>query len=61
MDEESIGFFGVLLIVTAIALTHPFQLNRSMPTLPEMHWQEVVDAATCGPDNVQDCHQTVTR
>jgi hypothetical protein len=60
MDEESIGFFSVLLIVTAVALTHPFQLNRAMLTLPEIHWQSVVEANACGPGAVSDCTQTPT-
>jgi hypothetical protein len=60
MDEESIGFFGVLLIGTAVALTHPFQLNRAMLTLPEIHWQDVVEASACGPDTTPGCTQTPT-
>ena len=55
MDEESLGFFSVLFIVTAIALTHPFQLNRAMLTLPEVHWQDVVEASACGPDAQPGC------
>jgi hypothetical protein len=60
MDEESIGFFSVLLIVTAIALTHPFQLNRTMLTLPQMHWQSVVEASACDTDPAASCNETPT-
>jgi hypothetical protein len=60
MDEDSIGFFGVLLIVTAMAMTHPFQLPQNMPTLPEMHWQEAA-AVACKSDTVQDCSQATAR
>jgi hypothetical protein len=46
MDQESVGFFSVLLIVTAITLTHPFQLGRNvLPSLPEIHWQALIDNA----------------
>ncbi|HEV8026781.1 MAG TPA: hypothetical protein VGP50_05095 [Stellaceae bacterium] len=60
MDEESIGFFSVLLIVTAIALTHPFQLNRVVLTLPDIRWQDMVEASACGPDVAAGCTQTPT-
>jgi hypothetical protein len=60
MDEESIGFFSVLLVVTAIALTHPFQLNRAMLTLPDIHWQNMVEASACGTDNVPGCAELPT-
>jgi len=58
MDEESVGLFGVLLIATAVVLAHPFQVNASLPTLPEVHWHDLVVAA-CGEDPSQDCNSQI--
>lgn len=53
MDDESIGLFGVLLLITAVFLAHPFQVSR-MPAFPHVHWEDVVEAA-CSSGSADEC------
>ena len=48
MDEESIGLFGVLLIVTGLVLSHQVQTSRAVPLLHDVHWPDVVEVLGCG-------------
>jgi hypothetical protein len=47
MDEESVGLFGVLLIVTGLVLSHQVQRSHTLPQL-DMHWPDVVEVFGCG-------------
>lgn len=61
MDEEAVGLFGVLLIVTILVLSHPLKPSQAMPTptLAALHWQNVVDAFGCKDASAQDCASAI--
>lgn len=60
MDEESVGLLGVLLIVTGLLMTHQVQTGQAA-RLANMHWRDVVDSVSCGPDSQQDCYLALAR
>jgi hypothetical protein len=57
MDEESVGLFGMLLIVTILVLSHPLSPSHAMPasSLGTINWQDVLDAFGCKNASSQDC------
>lgn len=59
MDEESVGLFGVLLIVTALVLSHPLKPAQAVAALPSVNWQDVVGAFSCGDAAAPDCYATL--
>jgi len=61
MDEESIGIFGVLLIVTALVMSHPLQKSYATPTLPEVKWADVVSVFGCGEKTSDDCYLAMSQ
>ncbi len=62
MDDESLGLFGVLLIVTAVVMSHSLHSGpaMSLPSLPAIPWEEVANASLCGQETPQDCDAALT-
>lgn len=48
MDEESVGMFGMLLIVTALVMSQSLHRPQPAPSLPQITWQDVVSVFGCG-------------
>ncbi len=63
MDDESLGLFGVLLIVTAVVMSHSLHSGHAMslPPLPAITWEEVATASLCGQETPQDCESALSR
>ena len=63
MDDESLGLFGVLLLVTALVMSHSLRSGHAMslPSLPAISWEEVAHASICGGETPQDCEAALTR
>ena len=63
MDDESLGFFGVLLIMTAVVMSHSLHSGHAMslPSLPAIPWEEVANASLCGQETPQDCESALSR
>jgi len=62
MDDESLGLFGVLLIVTAVVMSHTLHSGHAMslPSLPVIPWEEVANASLCGQETPQDCESPLS-
>jgi hypothetical protein len=63
MDDESLGLFGVLLIMTAVVMSHSLHSGHAMslPSLPAITWEEVANASVCGQETAQDCESALSR
>jgi hypothetical protein len=61
MDEESVGIFGVLLIVTALVMGHSIQKSYATPTLPDVKWQDVVGVFSCGDKPSDTCYLAMSQ
>jgi hypothetical protein len=63
MDDESLGLFGALLIVTALVMSQSLHNGHAMslPSLPAITWEEVANASLCGQETPQDCEAALTR
>lgn len=62
MDEESVGIFGVLLIVTALVMSqtlHP--KHYATPRLPDVSWQDVVSVFACGQSASENCYLAMSQ
>ena len=56
MDEESVGIFGVLLIVTALVMSQSLHKPPAMPALPDIKWQDVVSVFGCSQSAGDSCY-----
>jgi len=61
MDEESIGLFGVLLIVTAMVLSQSLQKPYAPPTLPQVNWEDVVSIFGCDKTDGDSCYLAMSQ
>lgn len=63
MDDESLGLFGVLLIVTAVVMSHSLHSGHAMPmpSLPTVAWEEVANAALCSEETPHACEAALSR
>ena len=63
MDDESLGLFGVLLIVTAVVMSHSLHSGHAMslPSFPAITREEVANASLCGQETTQDCESALSR
>ncbi len=46
MDEESVGLFGALLLITVLVLSQPMR-SQALPRLPENFWRDMVATLSC--------------
>jgi len=56
MDEESIGLFGLVLIVTAMAMSQPLLKHAVIPSLPNVQWDNVLSVIGCGESDSDSCY-----
>jgi len=62
MDEESIGIFGVLLIVTVLVMSQPgFPASHAMPRLPSVTWEDVMNVFNCDNHTSDACTVAMTQ
>ena len=63
MDDESLGLFGVLLIMTAVVMSHVLHSGHAMslPSLPAITWEEAANASLCVQETSQDCESALSR
>ena len=61
MDEESVGIFGVLLIVTALVMSQTLQRTHAAPSLPDIKWQDVVSLFGCDQSSDNNCYVTANK
>lgn len=61
MDEESIGLFGLMLIVTAMAVSQPLLKHPVIPTLPDVPWENVLSVIGCGDIDSDNCYMTLAQ
>ena len=50
MDEESVGKFGLLLIITALVMSQSLRHTHAMPALPDLKFPGVVAALSWPSD-----------
>lgn len=61
MDEESVGIFGVLLIVTALVMSQSvFHHGIAAPAITAIKWENVVSAFGCDQKPAEDGCTAVT-
>ena len=56
MDEESVGIFGVLLIVTALVMSQSLHKPPVMPAMPDIKWEDIVSVFSCSQGSGEDCY-----
>lgn len=57
MDEESIGIFGVLLIVTVLVVNQAvFHQSVAAPSLAAINWENVVSVFNCDQKPGDSCY-----
>ena len=61
MDEESIGLFGLVLIVTAMALSQPLLKHPVIPMLPDVQWDNVLGVIGCGDSDSNNCYMALAQ
>lgn len=61
MDEELIGLFGLVLIVTAMAVSQPLLRHPVIPTLPEVQWESVLSVIGCGDSDADNCYMALAQ
>jgi len=63
MDEESVGLFGVLLIVTVLVLSQAGSSHHgyAAPSLTAVKWEEIVSAFGCDPQTGDTCTLTTSQ
>ncbi len=61
MDEELIGLFGLVLIVTAMAVSQPLLRHPVIPTLPEVQWENVLSVIGCGDFDADNCYMALAQ
>lgn len=67
MDEEAVGLFGILLIVTILALSHPLKPSQAMtmsvpmPSLASLSWHNMVGVFSCNEAAAQDCARVASQ
>ncbi|MGO8918743.1 MAG: hypothetical protein ACLQJR_22820 [Stellaceae bacterium] len=60
MDEESVGIFGVLLIVTVLVMSQTvFHRGNAAPVLTGVKWENVVSAFGCDPEAGENCYMAM--
>jgi hypothetical protein len=61
MDEESIGLFGLVLIVTAMAVSQPLLKHPIIPTLPDVQWENVLSVIGCSDTDSENCSMALAQ
>jgi hypothetical protein len=61
MDEDSLGLFGLLLIVTALAVCQSMPKHLVMPTLPDVPWDNVLSVIGCGQSDSDACYTSMSQ
>lgn len=62
MDEESVGIFGVLLIVTVLVMSQTgFHPSYAAPSLAGVKWEDVVSAFGCDQQASDTCTVAMTQ
>jgi hypothetical protein len=62
MDEESVGIFGVLLIVTVLVVNQAvFHQGFPAPNLSAISWQNVVSVFGCDDQPGDSCYLAMSQ
>jgi len=61
MDEDSIGLFGLVLIVTAMAVSQPLLKHPVIPALPDVQWDNVLSVIGCGDSDPDKCYMALAQ
>jgi len=62
MDEDqAIGVFGILLIVTVLVFSNALRPSYASSTLPSLHLQQVVSLFSCGEPDTDLCYQAMAQ
>ena len=61
MDEDAISLFGLLLIVAAFAVCQATPQHLTMPTMPDVPWDSVFGAISCGQSDSDACYAAMSQ
>jgi hypothetical protein len=62
MDEDqAIGVFGMLLIVTVLIIGNALHPSYAKSALPNLHLQDVVSLFNCGDSDTDLCYQAMVQ
>jgi hypothetical protein len=61
MDEESVGIFGVLLIVTALVMSQSLHKPPVVPALPDIKWEDIVSVFGCSQSTGDNCYVAMSQ
>jgi hypothetical protein len=62
MDEESVGIFGILLIVTVLVVNQAvFHQGIAAPSLAGISWENVVSVFGCDQKPGESCYLAMSQ
>jgi hypothetical protein len=61
MDEESVGIFGVLLIVTALVMSQSLHKPPAVPALPDIKWEDILGVFGCSQSAGDTCYVAMSQ